>query len=231
MFSTEQYQKKEENFQKSRICSLPPCMGSSLRRLASEDPEGVHRKMEFPPEIADVASELMATWSCLDNIRLEALPSFGRKLESGARDIAFPASIREVGPYINEKRAGELVELAKEAETLAERTEAQLETFRSFCEILLMQCQEQSITLVQLEAHLEFPLYQLLVEVAKARRVEVMGARAPDALRDYKSMQTNLKRASFQAQLLSLFYQTSIESISKDIWHVVVPPELKSTFF
>ena len=187
--------------------------------------------MEFPPVIADVASELIATWSCLDNIRLDALPSFGRKLDSSARELALPVALREVETYLSEKRAGELRELAKEAAMLAERTGAQLETFRSLCEIMLMQCQEQSIALVQLEAHLEVQVYDIVVEVAKAKRAEAMGAPAIDALRDYKSMQTNLQRASFQAQLLAFFYSTPITDISWAIWQNVVPPELKSTFF
>lgn len=185
--------------------------------------------MEFPPAVADVASELIATWSCLDNIRLDALPNFGRQLESGARDLALPIVLREVETHLNEKRAGELRELAKEAAMLAERTGAQLETFRSFCEILLMQCQEQSIALVQLEAHLEVQVYDIVVEMAKAKRAEAMGSITIDPLRDYKSMQTNLQRASFQAQLLAIFYSAPIQPISKSIWHTLIPPELKST--
>lgn len=186
--------------------------------------------MEFPPAVADVASELIAAWSCLDNIRLDALPNIGRRLDSGAHKLELPVNFREVEGHMDEKRAGELRELAKEAATLAERTSAQLETFRSFCEILLMQCQEQSIALVQLEAHLEVQVYDMVVDVAKARRAEAMGASVIDPLRDYKSMQTNLQRASFQAQLLALFFSTPIQPMSRSIWHNLVPPELKSTF-
>jgi hypothetical protein len=180
--------------------------------------------MEYPAELADAASELITAWTCLDNIRLEALPTFAHALESTAEGIVFPSDLAEVEAYSNPERALLLQTQAAEAGTLEERTAAALESFRSFCEILLLQCQEQTIPLAQLEPHLEFALYELLLEVANQRRTPTM----PDPLRDYKSMQTNLRRASHQARLISSFYKSSIEDMTISIFQVLVPSELKS---
>lgn len=181
--------------------------------------------MQYPAELADVASELITAWTCLDNIRLEALPSFAHSVESSAEGIAFPCDHEEVKAYKNEERAGLLEAQAAEATILEERTSVALESFRSFCEILLLQCQEQSIPLVQLEPHLELPLYELLVEVVNQRRSPTH----PDALRDYKSMQTNLRRAAHQAKLLAAFYRAPLTDMALSLYHHLVPAELKST--
>ena len=183
--------------------------------------------MEYPAELADVASELITAWTCLDNIRLEALPSFAHSLESSVEGILFPSDYVEVEGYNNLERAALLETQAIEAATLEERTGVALESFRSFCEILLLQCEEQSIPLVQLEPHLELPLYEILVEAANQRRSPTH----PDALRDYKAMQTNLRRACYQAKLLSSFYREPIYDVAQAIFHTIVPQELKSSFF
>lgn len=176
-------------------------------------------------DVADAAAELLTAWTMLENIRLEALPSFARKLDSSASGLSFPSDLAAINVYQNLERASVLSEHAAEAAMLEERTAAALDSFRSFCEILILQCQEQALPLAHLEPQLELPVYELLVEVANLRR----NSTAPDPLREYRSMQNNLRRVAFQAKLASFFYSQPLSDLTISIFHFLVPQELRGT--
>ena len=57
--------------------------------------------MDYRFDIADVAAELLTAWTCLDNVRLEALPSFARTVESGSVGVEFPTDLKEIETYQN----------------------------------------------------------------------------------------------------------------------------------